>query len=106
MTFEELVGEGIGEASMCWSEIPSGVFDSSKAKEINDKILDEFYKLKAQLNMAENKTAELAIYNHGLKEKLAVAVEALEFYADTSNYACLECEYDGKEAKEALEKLK
>jgi len=36
--FRELVGIAIGEASMCWSEIPSGVFDSARAKELVDRI--------------------------------------------------------------------
>lgn len=36
--FRELVGIAIGEASMCWSEMPSGVFDSTRAKEIVDRI--------------------------------------------------------------------
>lgn len=39
-TFETLVGESIGEASMCWSETPTGVFESTKAKNIVDKILN------------------------------------------------------------------
>jgi hypothetical protein len=30
----KIVGEAIGEASMCWSETPKGVFDSVKAKEL------------------------------------------------------------------------
>jgi len=33
------LGEAIGEASMCWSETPKGVFDSSKAEKIVDKII-------------------------------------------------------------------
>lgn len=31
--------EIIGEASMCWSEIPKGVFDSQKAKELAEEIM-------------------------------------------------------------------
>jgi hypothetical protein len=30
----EIVGLAIGEASMLWSEIPKGVFESTKAKEL------------------------------------------------------------------------
>ena len=37
-SFKELVGECIGEASMCWSETPSGVFDSFRAIGLVDKI--------------------------------------------------------------------
>lgn len=32
------IGIAIGEASMCWSEVPKGVFESSKAKEITNNL--------------------------------------------------------------------
>lgn len=38
--FRELVGEAIGEASVCWSETPNGEFDSAKAEELVDRICD------------------------------------------------------------------
>jgi hypothetical protein len=41
MTIEELVGQAIGEASMCWSEPPKGVFDASKAEEIAERLMDD-----------------------------------------------------------------
>lgn len=37
--WEQLIMQAIGEASMCWSERPKGVFDSEKAKEIGKKLL-------------------------------------------------------------------
>lgn len=33
-TINEIIGEALGEASMCWSEIPKGVFDSNRATRI------------------------------------------------------------------------
>ena len=42
MNDEELsriIGEAIGEASMCWSEYPKGVFASDRAKGIVDQLL-------------------------------------------------------------------
>jgi hypothetical protein len=33
------IGEIIGEASMCWSETPKGVFNSDKAKELVDEVM-------------------------------------------------------------------
>lgn len=36
--FRTIVGEAIGEASMCWSETPKGVFDSTRASQIVDRI--------------------------------------------------------------------
>lgn len=38
-SFEEIVGEAIGEASMAWSETPTGVFDSQKCIELTDRIV-------------------------------------------------------------------
>ncbi len=36
----EKVFTAIGEASMCWNPKPSGVFDSSHAKEISEQLID------------------------------------------------------------------
>src|SRR6266849_9862312 len=38
-SLEEVVFQGLGEASMCWSETPKGVFDSNRAKRIGDEIM-------------------------------------------------------------------
>jgi hypothetical protein len=40
-TLREIVGEAIGEASMCWSETPKGVFDSTRASDIVERIMTE-----------------------------------------------------------------
>ncbi len=37
-TTKEQIGEAIGEASMCWEPTPTGVFDSTKAAAIVDRI--------------------------------------------------------------------
>lgn len=37
----EIITRAIGEASMCWSETPKGVFDSSRACEILERALAE-----------------------------------------------------------------
>ncbi len=37
--FRELVGLAIGRASVCWDELPSGVFDSTTASTLVDKIV-------------------------------------------------------------------
>lgn len=41
MTQEQMTAiyEALGEASMCWNETPKGVFDSTKAKEIGDRLI-------------------------------------------------------------------
>lgn len=33
------IGEIIGEASMCWSETPKGVFNSDRASELVDEVM-------------------------------------------------------------------
>lgn len=43
-TIEERIFTALGEASMCWSETPKGVFDGTKAKEIGDKLVDDIYR--------------------------------------------------------------
>lgn len=40
MDIREEVYMAIGEASMCWSEIPSGVFNSTRASQIAERILN------------------------------------------------------------------
>jgi len=51
-SFRQIVGESIGEASMCWSETPSGIFDSSRATRILGDILKPVKLLEEQLNEA------------------------------------------------------
>jgi hypothetical protein len=40
----ELVYINLGRASMCWSDIPSGVFDSTKAAELGKEIMEAIEK--------------------------------------------------------------
>jgi hypothetical protein len=37
---ESAVFQALGAASMCWSETPKGIFDSTRVKEIGDKLLE------------------------------------------------------------------
>lgn len=37
--FKEIVGIAIGEASVCWSEVPKGIFNSDRAIEICERII-------------------------------------------------------------------
>lgn len=38
-SLETIIGEAIGEASMCWSETPKGIFDSVRASAIVDEVM-------------------------------------------------------------------
>jgi len=48
-SIKELIFQNIGEASMCWSEIPSGIFDSSRAEKLGDEIYEAYKKLRLEL---------------------------------------------------------
>ena len=39
--WEESIMTAMGEASMCWSETPKGVFDSTRALQIGKKLLED-----------------------------------------------------------------
>lgn len=43
---EELVFVSLGRASMCWSEVPSGVFDSVEARAIGEELIKTIEKEK------------------------------------------------------------
>lgn len=40
LPLETAVFQALGAVSMCWSETPSGVFDSTRAREIGDKLIE------------------------------------------------------------------
>lgn len=42
VSLDQWVGEALGAASMCWSETPKGVFDSTRAAAIADALLGQF----------------------------------------------------------------
>ena len=44
-----LVFEALGEASMCWSERPKGVFDSVHAKRIGDELIAAIKRLQGEV---------------------------------------------------------
>ena len=46
-TIREIIGQDIGEASICWSELPNGIFDSTKASFIVDRLALKYESLDA-----------------------------------------------------------
>jgi guanyl-specific ribonuclease Sa len=61
---KELVFMAIGEASMCWEPTPSGIFKSTKAKDIGERLVREL--------QAQEKSAEQTIVDEGLREALEI----------------------------------
>ena len=39
----EALGEALGEASMCWSETPKGIFNSNKCIDIQEKLYKDIF---------------------------------------------------------------
>lgn len=39
LTLEQAVFEALGYASMCWTEVPQGVFESTRAKAAGDALV-------------------------------------------------------------------
>lgn len=37
---KEIIFINLGAASMCWSEIPKGVFDSTRAEQLGNEIIE------------------------------------------------------------------
>jgi hypothetical protein len=56
-TFREIVGEAIGEASMCWAPPPTGEFDSTRASALIDRI-DKAHLAQFTPDMGHEKTFE------------------------------------------------
>lgn len=69
---ESAIFQALGAASMCWSESPKGIFDSTKAKEIGDALI-------AELNSQEKPNLGLATSRELLKE-ITTRIE-IDYYA-------------------------
>ncbi|MEF3692246.1 MAG: hypothetical protein V3574_04310 [Candidatus Moraniibacteriota bacterium] len=74
--YKTIVNEAIGEASMCWTETPKGVFVSERAIKISDKLVEtiEKEKEKARQELKEELIADIknirAIDDNGVMEFL------------------------------------
>ena len=88
------IGEAIGEASVCWNELPVGVFDSTKASAIVDRIIaDVTVKLASAEERARQEidsfkeifeaNQELGKKVDDLKEKLRLAQEVIKGCVET-----------------------
>ena len=49
--FRDKVGTTIGEASMLWSEIPHGVFNSTKAQLLSERLLNDYEALLTKISL-------------------------------------------------------
>lgn len=53
MTPEQVIYQAIGEASMCWEDRPTGIFDSDRAKEIGDRLWNQYKALESRIQKLE-----------------------------------------------------
>lgn len=82
--FRETVGQAIGRASVCWSEIPNGTFDSTKGLELIEEIVIAHLKDKERLleRVSVEKILKLIhesgwTWDNDRKTKLAHAIRQL-----------------------------
>ena len=81
-TFRETCGVAIGEASMCWSEDPVGIFESTRALAIVDALVEEhekdLAKLRAQLSIATKALEEVMMCEGDAITVARVALDEME----------------------------
>lgn len=78
----EKIGIVVGEASMCWSEVPKGVFDSTKAAAIAKRIfLDAYECFNSWENFERNAKTVLAFddLSPEKKEVIMLMIDGLKF---------------------------
>lgn len=84
----EKIGMALGEASMCWSEIPSGVFDSTRAVGICNKLYDSLAAELEQCRKERDERPTVWAYeqvckaNEDKRLKLDLALKAIDKYLE------------------------
>lgn len=74
--FMELVGTAIGRASVCWDEMPKGVFDSTTARKLCDEIIAAYDSLVKERDLERQKRNEAVEFASQLeKERDALNTE-------------------------------
>jgi hypothetical protein len=74
-TIANKVGQAIGAASMCWSETPSGVFDSTRARGIVDALINA---IEDDANDRESASKAVAQEQARRLERIALMAEGRE----------------------------
>jgi len=79
----ETVFQGLGEASMCWSERPKGVFDSTNAKRIGNEIMQAISEEKNSIYTERNLcVALIAQYAKSVGHKVGIKEHQGEDWED------------------------
>lgn len=113
---QKIVFEALGEVSMCWSETPTGLFESTRANEIGNRIMKAFDEyslpstslpsdeegLKAirteiiskylQRNTSENGVETFFFYHQAMEEYASTRIAEMEKYIEElKNFIRLKC---------------
>lgn len=64
---DQIIGTAIGEASMCWSNTPTGTFDSDEAFNICKRVVDE---IQAEIGMGLTRYTQIMTENATLRSEL------------------------------------
>lgn len=56
--FREMVGIAIGRASVCWDELPHGIFDSNEASKLVDQIVERYDQLTQELAAVKERLSQ------------------------------------------------
>lgn len=79
------VGEAIGEASMCWSTVPTGIYDSTRAKRIWEELLAEIVLYRISFNGLTLSDERLRQIDH-LQSDLQKSQERIRKYQKEASY--------------------
>ena len=64
--------EIIGEASMCWSDTPKGIFDSTRAKKLGDEIVKDF------VSMEDERTELIEVVSMSMAREMSLTSELVD----------------------------
>lgn len=84
MDIKNRIAEIIGEASMCWSETPTGVFDSVRASQLTDEL---FSLINSNETVIMEKTNEELAETYGDPNSMASTDESDELKEDLKSLA-------------------
>ncbi len=71
---KELIQQAIGEASLCWTPAPEGVFDSTKAEDVAQRLFDALFKIET-VNQCNEAPATSTTHTGEGAEEFAAATE-------------------------------
>lgn len=96
-TFSELVGESLGRASMAWSEVPTGIFDSDKCLELQSEIVNAH---RHELKASWVKHVEVKV------EEILQLREDLEFMLDNNWWALSGSPQESLQLSERMDEMR